>query len=759
MLTYIRQTVFESALPFSSVFFQIVLPSVLLNLLLAIPVHAFIRDLATGFIRQRWLHDHSFALSSISKVGVIWSYMQWWDWWRLYSSSGFSAFKSSTRANIYGRRKVNRTNVISVAPARGSIYDRNGITLARNIASYDIVITPAYLPDDDGDIQRIYRELSTITGVPVTHGKVEDAKLIAPCTPGPGITQFVDLGRSNAPFDAVKIQCNVSEDIAMTVREHGADWPGVGVDITPVRDYPTGSLTANIVGFLGPIWASLEQQYRALGFQANRDKIGYAGIENSMNDVLIGTPGSQTVEVDVAGQVLRNLKPPVDPLPGDNVVLTIDTRLQEATEAIMKRDLDYWNNQYNKYLRITSGVAIVMNPKTGEILAMSQTPTFENNRLARIIPSYYYNQLENDPAHPLLNLAISTEYPPGSTFKLSTALGALNEGLMTPTTIVDAPAFFTVKNSFSPTDPGSEQTYYDWTWTFHYDTSGLGKLPFLRCIAMSSDVCFYKVGGGYQDEVPEGLGMARLQQYAQALGYNRPTGIELPGEVSGLIPDTSWKRIYRGENWSTGDTYLASVGQGYINATPLQVLLSAATIANDGKQMQPTIIHDIVDASGNVVQPFTPRLRWDVTTDPVVKDFNCVSTEDCTDTGRMKTISLDAVENVKTGMRMAVTDPRGTLNHDFSFQNYPIAVAGKTGTAEYCDDVATKKGTCVPGEWPSHGWTVAFAPYDDPEIAVLVFYYNAGEGGRVAAPTVKAIMDAYFALKAVDTAQGKTGQP
>jgi len=652
----------------------------------------------------------------------------------------------------------NRTEVISIAPSRGTIYDRNGIILARNIASYNIIITPAYLPDDDGDVQRIYRELSALTGIPVNQGKIEDAKLIAPCTPGPGIAQFVDLGFSNAPYDPVKIQCNVGEQVAMIVREHAVDWPGVGVDIEPVRDYPTGSLTANIVGFLGPIPAALEQVYRALDFLPNRDKVGYAGAEYSLNDILIGTPGKRTVEVDVAGQVLRNLEAPVEPTPGDNVVLTIDTRLQQVTEAILKRDIDYWNNDYNGYQRITSGVVIAMNPKTGEILAMAQYPTFENNRLARIIPAYYYNQLENDPTHPLLNLAISTEYPPGSTFKLSTATGALNEGVVTPSTVIDAPAMITLKNIYSPTDPGSTETYYDWTYTFYGEKSGLGKLPFLRCIALSSDVCFYKVGGGYPGEVTEGLDMDRLQQYAQALGYNQPTGIELPGELSGLIPDETWKRIYQGENWSTGDTYLASVGQGYVLATPLQVLLSAATIANDGRQMQPTIIHDIVDGEGNVIQPFTPRLRWDITTDPLIKDFVCEN-GDCTATGKMKTVDSAAVEEVKAGMRMAATDPRGTLNHDYSFQNYPIAVAGKTGTAEYCDDVARVKNLCHRGDWPSHGWTIAFAPYDNPEIAVLVFMYNAGEGGRVCAPTVKSVMNAYFALKAVDTAQGLTGNP
>jgi penicillin-binding protein 2 len=595
--------------------------------------------------------------------------------------------------------------------------------------------------------------------VPVNNGTVDEAKLLQACTPGPGITQFVDLGTSNAPYNPVKIQCYVDEQVAMVVREHEADWPGVSVEIDPMRDYPTGSLTATLIGFLGPIPAALEQEYRAQGFLPNRDKVGYAGVELTMNDTLMGTPGKRTVEVDVAGQVLSNLAAPVAPVPGNNIVLTIDTRLQQAASTILKRDIDYWNNIFYGKYQISSGVVIAMNPKTGEILAMAQYPTYENNRMARIIPAYYYNQLEEDPAHPLLNFAINTEYPPGSTFKLSTATGALNEGVVTPTTLIDAPAMIGLKTTFSPTDPGSIQYYYDWTYTFYGETSGLGKIPFLECIARSSDVCFYKVGGGYASEIEQGLGIYRLQQYAQALGYNQPSGIELPGELSGLIPNPAWKRIYQGENWSTGDTYLASVGQGYVLATPLQVLMSAATIANDGRLMQPTIIHDIVDGEGNVIQPFTPRLRWDITTDPVIKEYNCVNGDCNNPTGVMKTVSFAAVQEVQAGMRLAATDPAGTLNHSFSFLNYPIAIAGKTGTAEYCDDVANAKGMCVPSRWPAHGWTVAYAPYDNPEIAILAFFYNGGEGGRVAAPTVKAVMDAYFALKAVDSAQGLTGNP
>ena len=671
---------------------------------------------------------------------------------RLFKLQILDGIKYTLQANS------NRTEIISLPPSRGIIYDRNGIILARNIASYNITITPAYLPDDDGDIQQIYRDLSSLTGVPVSHGTVEDAKLLAPCVPGPGILQFVGLGLSNAPFEPVKIQCNVEEKIAMIVREHVVDWPGVGVDIQPVRDYPTGSLTANVVGFLGPIPAALEQVYRAQNFLPNRDKVGYAGVELTLNDTLIGKPGQRNVEVDVAGQILRNLQPPVDPTPGSNVVLTIDTRLQQAAESILNRDIDYWNNVYNHYYRISSGVVIAMNPRTGEILAMAQSPTYENNRMARIIPSYYYNQLAKDPAHPLLNIAISTEYPPGSTFKISTALGALNEGVVTPTTLIDAPAMIGLKTTFSPTDPGAVEYYYDWTYTFYGQTSGLGKIPFLECIARSSDVCFYKVGGGYPGEIDQGLGIYRLQQYAQALGYNQPSGIELPGESSGLIPDPTWKRINQGENWSTGDTYLAGVGQGYVVATPLQVLMSAATIANNGRLMQPTIIHDIVDSQGKIVQPFNPRLRWDITTDPIIKDFKCVN-GDCTPTGAMKTVSPSAVQNLQAGLRLAATDPSGTLNHDFSFLNYPIAIAGKTGTAEFCDDVAAAKNQCTRGNWPAHGWTVAYAPFDNPEIVILAFMYNAGEGGRVVAPTVRDIMSAYFKLKAVDIANGLSGNP
>jgi penicillin-binding protein 2 len=673
----------------------------------------------------------------------------------------------------------NYTKTISVAPLRGIIYDRNGYILARNVASYNVVVTPAYLPDDTADIQGIYRELSTLIGIPASSGTVEDAKLLDVCTPGPGIQQWVELGASNAPYSPVKVACNVNEQTAMTVRERAVNWPGVSVEISPVRDYPTGSLTADIIGFLGPIPARLANQYTDAGFLAGRDKVGYSGVEASMDDVLMGKPGTRVVEVDVAGQILRNLKPPVDAEAGDNIVLTIDTRLQAAAEAALTTEINSWTEYYG-YERISSGVVIAMNPKTGEVLAMVSYPTYENNRLARFIPYYYYKQLSEDPRHPLLNAAISAEYPPGSTFKLSTATGALNEGVVSLTQIIQTPGQITLCERYSPTEPctdANSRPFRDWIYERNgvINPEGFGSLDFLHCIAYSSNVCFYKLGGGYPGEIEEGLDIQRLQQYATAIGYNQPSGIELPGEASGLIPDPTWKRRYRGENWSTGDTYIASVGQGYVLATPLQVLMSAATIANDGKLMQPTVIKSIQDAEGNPVvkwlnadftitdlptgsdsrqiSPSTSTLKWDITTDPIIADYVC-SGGYCDATGLMKTVQPWVVQKIQEGMRLAVMDPKGTLHHDYSFLDYPIAVAGKTGTAEYCDDVAGKANRCSFGNWPTHSWTVAYAPYEDPEIVILAFCYNGGEGGVVAAPIVKKVMDAYFELKSIDIANG-----
>lgn len=699
---------------------------------------------------------------------------------------------------------------ISDPAARGIIYDRNGYILARNVASYNVVITPASLPDDPADIQNIYRELSEIIDVPVNEGDVEYAKLFTACIPGPGIAQMVELGDSLAPYTPVRIKCNIGEELARVIREKAVDWPGVDMEIEPIREYPTGSLTANLVGFLGPIYETVADNYEARGFVTNRDKIGYAGIETSMDDILLGKNGLRVVQVDVAGQVLRNLEAPIPSEAGNNVVLTIDTRLQKAAEASLVEEINYWNNYLNT-TQISSGVVIAMNPKTGEILAMVSYPSYENNRMARFIPGYYYDQLSEDPRRPLVNNAISAEFPPGSVFKLSTATGAYNEGVVGPDDIISTPGKLTLCEKFSPNDPCTglnQRPFVDWIYERNgvINEEGFGALDFFHCIAYSSNVCFYKLGGGYENEIEGGgLGIFRLGEYARALGYGEQSGIQLPGEENGLIPTPQWKRINQGENWSTGDTYIASVGQGLVLGTPLQVLMSGATVANRGKLMQPTVIREVQDGEGRVISvwfdpvnfnsyvlrdeedelgnivpmyvnvsnpeekfkqppagsyqisPFNPNMKWDITATPKIQIYNC-DVGYCDPTGQYKTVSPATVEAVRTGTRLAVTDSRGTLNKIFNI-DYPftIAVAGKTGTAEYCDDVAREASRCTFGAWPRHAWTLAYAPYDDPEIIVVAFAYNGGEGGTVAAPIVARVLQAYFELKSIDIAQGGGG--
>jgi penicillin-binding protein 2 len=723
----------------------------------------------------------------------------------------------------------NRTRAISVPPTRGIIYDRNGYILARNVASYNIIITPANLPNDSADIQQVYRELSALTGVPVNSGTLEDAKLVSACVPGPGIAQLVELQDSLAPYSPAKIQCNISEETARIVREKAMDWPGVSVEIEPIREYPTGYLTSDVIGFLGPIPARDEALYVKQGFLPNRDKVGYSGVEAYFQDILQGKPGSRVVERDVAGQELRNLEPPIPPESGNNLITTIDTRLQKAADSALMGEIKYWNSYFGR-IRITTGAVIAMNPKTGEILAMVSYPTYENNRMARFIPSYYYNQLVQDPAKPLLNHAVSDQFPPGSVFKLSTATGALNEGVVSLDQIIEAPGQLVLTESFSPNDPGRERPFVDW------NEAGFGTIDFLHCIAYSSNVCFYKLGGGYKNEIKQGLGIERLREYARALGYDQKSNIELLGEAKGLIPSPQWKRINRGENWSTGDTYIASVGQGYVLSTPLQVLMSAATIADDGKHVQPTLVREITDSTGkpltiwrdkdgnlyhqcsaknkdgklvsgwcdtgfeisnqilfNICQgindleesvsgwcgtddkgealfregawqlsPFVGHNQWDITTDPIINDFQCDGAY-CTPTGLKKTVRTDVVKKIQEGMRLAVTsDPTGTLNAVFSGRTeeftkpFEIPVAGKTGTAEYCDNVAQAQNRCQFGSWPTHSWTVAYGPYDDPEIVVVAFCYNGGEGASVAAPIVRRVLEAYFELKGIDAAQQGT---
>ena len=645
----------------------------------------------------------------------------------------------------------NRFDRVSIAAPRGVIYDSNGSLLVRNLPSFNVYVTPALLPDAEAEIEAIFVKLAEFTGVPLD----QPGPPAAPCVGGRGIRQLVDEGATNRPFDAWPVACDVDETTARVLREQQIDMSGVSVEAVPVREYPTGNLTSAVIGYLGPIPAAQVDFWETLGFVADRDKVGYGGVELNHQDILAGQNGLKLVEKDVAGSLLAEVGPGNPAVPGNNLKLTIDTRLQAIAASALENRMEFLNRIAGD-VRSTIGSVIAMNPQTGEILAMISLPAYENNRLARIIPEYYFRQLSEDESRPLINHAISSEFPPGSSFKMVTALGALNEGIIDPNRTLFDSGQITIQNAYFPNDPGQARDFVCWK------EDGHGQVDFISGIAWSCNVYFYKIGGGFEDEVSgEGLGIDDLGVYARALGYGAPLGIDLPGEEDGLIPTKEWKRLNLGESWSTGDTYISAVGQGFVRATPLQVLTSISTIANGGRVMWPHVVQEVLDGEGNVVQRYEPCVLWDIADGILMEDTSEIAAGcDSLDPELREkiiagysvspdiTVSPGVLNLAREGMRLVVDDEDGTANRYAVLDG--ISSGGKTGTGEFCDETAFNRNLCIPGNWPTHSWYTAFAPYENPEIAVVAFVYNGGEGAVTSGPIVKQVIEAYFELKAID---------
>ena len=654
-------------------------------------------------------------------------------------------------ASFLEAARENRITNVRLPAPRGVIYDRNGSLMVRNLPAYNVMVTPAYLPDSEAEIEMIYARLAELTGVPIS----QEGEKAARCVAGRGVRQLVEERASIAPYEAWPIACDVSETVARVLREQQGDLPGVSIEAAPVRNYSTGALTSAILGYLGPIPASLAQELEELGFVADRDRIGYSGIEAAYQGVLSGSNGFKQVEEDVAGRPLREVGEVRQPTPGSSLRLTIDTRLQAAADTALRNRMEFIN-RFAGEIRTPLGVVIAMNPQTGEILALATLPTYESNRLARFIPQDYYQALIDDErGKPLVNHAISSTFPPGSTFKLVTSVGALNEGVITPQQTIVDPGKITILNAYFPNDPGQSKDFVCW------NREGHGRLDFVHALAFSCNVYFYKVGGGFPGELIRdgGLGIDDLSRYAYALGYGAPLGLELPAEEGGLIPSRDWKRITLGESWSTGDTYNTATGQGFVLATPLQVLTSVSTIANDGKVMWPHLVEEVLDGEGNTLRAVQPCVLWDLLDGAITPVEDIGSCRDLPESilsqleAREFTpdidVQPDVLELVRQGMRLVVSE--GTAEDYAQLEN--ISSAGKTGTGEFCDKVADEKGLCIPGQWPTHSWYAAFAPYDEPEIAVVAFVYNGAEGAITSGPIVKQVLEAYFNLKAIDAAR------
>lgn len=620
------------------------------------------------------------------------------------------------RAYWADRAEKNRSRYVSLPAPRGIIYDRYGVPLVHNVPRFIVTITPGYLPEDEQAQAQVYNRLSELLDMPVTASDETTPTVKA------GIRDLVDRATNpkdpinySGPYRPVIIKTGVERDVALIIMEELHRLPGVQVEIDSVREYPQGPIFAPIIGYMTKIPSNLVDDYKARGYDPATDLVGMAGIEYTAETQLRGKKGEKYIEEDVAGRQVRVVEQ-TDPLPGNSVYLSIDAGLQVAAFEALQAELDAINRYYDRDVT-QRGAVIAMNPQTGEVLAMVSLPSYDNNLFAQGVSwPDYHQQLEallTNPHRPLLNHAIADRVQPGSTFKIIVASAGLQEGVITPKTKIFDPGTIVIPNKYFPNDPGHATRFSCW------NKAGHGYLDIIHALAESCNIFFYETGGGL--DVPDqpkfqGLGEKRLVKYARLFGLGRPTGVDLPGEAGGHIPTATWKRLTFGENWSTGDTYNFSIGEGYLEVTPIQMLNAAAAIANGGTLYQPQILHHVETIDGRVVSTFRPKTI-----------------------SQTLPISSTHLALVRQGMELAVTAGTST-----KAQVPGVRVAGKTGTAEFCDDMAQQRGLCYPGRWPTHAWFIAFAPADNPEIALVVYIWNGGEGSERAVPVAKKILDYYF---------------
>jgi len=546
----------------------------------------------------------------------------------------------------------NTIRSLPILASRGKIFDRKGVILASNIPTTNIVVSGYNLPSDSDTLQNMVDALSQNL-----HMSPEDIKKV-----------FDEAKKENTI--SVILKADVDRDVALRFAELANNLPGVSLEQTARRMYEDSAVFSHIIGYEGRVSKSdVENNPSYLP----NDMIGRDGVERSYESILRGKHGSRRTEVNALGDVQRDVAS-VRSVSGGDIVLTIDEELQKKVYDVLTGTLEKAG--------LKKGAAVVMNPMNGEILALASVPSYDNNIFSgRIDPDAYYALIQNEDK-PLFNRVVSGEYPPGSTLKPIFACAALEEGVVTEHTQIESRGGVYVGQTF----------FGDW--------KAHGFTDIRHALAVSSDVFFYSVGGGYGDI--KGMGMSTMKEYANMFGLGDATGVDLPGESKGFIPDEQWKERALGEKWYIGNSYHASIGQGFIKETPMQMVSALSAIANGGILYEPRIVSQARFPDGETIS-YAPKKIRNIS---VHKNFLRV---------------------VREGMRMAVTE--GTAQ---SLNDLPIAVAGKTGTAQYGPKDKT------------HGWFESFAPFDNPEIAMVVLVESQDEHGYYAAPIAKDIYEWYF---------------
>jgi len=533
--------------------------------------------------------------------------------------------------------KENTTRTIPTLAPRGIIYDRHRKVIVANRAIFSVYLFPSSIDNQD-ELKKVLTSVSRIVGIPQEK-----------------ILKKISENRSR-PFEPVLIKDDLSIRTVTALEERQHSLPGIVINVRPVRYYPYRNLAAQVLGYVGEITKEELRHLREQGYNL-KDNIGKEGIENTYDRYLRGVDGGQQLEIDVSGRPVRTVGA-LDPVPGSDVELTIDLELQKLVE---------------KNLEGKRGAVIVMDPRNGEILAMASHPSYDPNIFAAPMDKREWERMDRE-GHPFLNRALST-YPPGSTFKVINLSAALQEKTEKLDEIIECKGYYILGNRKA----------------LCWNEKGHGKLNILEGLVQSCDIVFYELGLKN--------GPKLLSKYSKSYGLGERTGVDLPGELSGVVPTEEWKkRVYK-DVWVKGDSINYGIGQGFLIVTPIQMANVYGTIAT-GKRYIPHVVLDVKSREGKEIFKFKPS-----------------------ETGSIP-ISPENADLLRDTMRQVVK--RGT---GIAAEVKDMPAAGKTGTAEN------------PGK--AHAWFMCFAPYSSPEIVIISFVEHGEHGDRVTAYIAREVLKWY----------------
>ena len=544
----------------------------------------------------------------------------------------------------------NRIRVRQIAAPRGILFDRHGLPLVDNRPAFTLSLIPRELDRDLDRRDAVLGRVASLLRIPFEE-LVEAVERVAPDS-----------------FRPVRIRRGLTLEDVAKVEEWKIELPGVVVEVEPQRAYPTSRFAAHLLGY---VREASDEQLKA-GRYRRGDMVGQSGLERLLDEFLRGQDGGEEIEVDALGRPIRVIRE-TEPQPGAQVVTTIDRRIQEAAERAMD------NN---------AGSVVVMDPRTGDVLAMVSTPAFEIDRFTGNIDRAAWVRVIQDPSHPLLNRAIQSQYAPGSVFKIVVAAAGLQEGTVVPTDRVHC---------------GGE--FHLGAWTFKdWKKEGHGTVDLHRAMVQSCNIYFYQAGLK--------IGGTSIAKYAKAFGLGQPTGIDLGGEKHGLIPEPKLRKGRGAKTWHAGETVNMSIGQGQVLVTPMQVARFMSAVANGGVLWKPRLVQRIERTDRGVVWNDDGKVMGHVELSPMVWEF-------------LRRSLWGVVNEGGTGGAARLPG---------------IDVAGKTGTAQMIANSKAEKGE-------DHAWFASFAPANAPEVVVVVLAEGGGKGGQVAAPIARKILNAIFLEK------------